>query len=226
MPPFPPVPQAHGLTSKTFTFPPLDGTLTLPEIFDFAAEHSSNHTVFLYPNDDDTVEHVNYTQVVRGIQRVGRVLSGLNLPPPAPGKTIAIFAQLETISYFTLIHGIIRAGYVPFPLSPRNSAAAVAHLLLKTRSEHLFVSSDALMQKVAADAISLLHADPAVDLTVTCHLPPVFDELYAPLERDDHFDFPPAPKPDLGEVALYLHSSGTMLPTSDLYFMATDMHMP
>src|SRR5689334_22634304 len=122
MPPrklLPPVPQTHGHSSKTFTFPPIDGSLLLPEIFDFQAVHSADHSVFIYPNDENDsnsgVTHVTYKQVHRGIQRVAPLLSRFqDLPPPSTTSTIAILAQLDTMSYWTLIHGIIRAGHVPF----------------------------------------------------------------------------------------------------------------
>src|ERR1700742_5168579 len=58
----------------------------------------------------------------------------------------------DTISYFTMILGVMRCGLACFPSSTRNSAAAVAHLIRTTGLLQLFVSSDPAMQRLAHDA--------------------------------------------------------------------------
>lgn len=50
LPDFPilPIPTPHGQNTPTFHPPPLDGSLSIPEIFEFHAEHSPEHPVFIY----------------------------------------------------------------------------------------------------------------------------------------------------------------------------------
>ena len=57
-------------------------------------------------------------------------------------------------------------GFVAFPLSPRNSAAVTAHLLQTTGVSLVFVSEDAAMQALAAEAVKILSAK-GVDVQAT-----------------------------------------------------------
>jgi hypothetical protein len=42
----------QGLSSPTFNPPPLDGSFLLPEVFDHNAQHSPNHPLFVYADED------------------------------------------------------------------------------------------------------------------------------------------------------------------------------
>ena len=59
---------------------------------------------------------------------------------------------IDSTTYLTLIVGMMYLGLTPFPLSTRNSAAAVAHLVRSTGVHELVVSSDAGMQRIALEA--------------------------------------------------------------------------
>ncbi len=39
------------------------------------------------------------------------------------------FGIVDTITYYTMIMAVMRRGYAIIPISPRNSPAAVAHLI-------------------------------------------------------------------------------------------------
>lgn len=77
--PFPPVPrQTQALSSTTFNIPPLDGSLTLPQMVDWHAEHSPQHTVFEYAEADGTVVAVKFPELMCAMHRGARVvLSGM-----------------------------------------------------------------------------------------------------------------------------------------------------
>lgn len=103
--------------------------------------------------------------------------------------------------------GIMRAGYVPFPISTRNSPAGVAHLLEKTGAKHLIVGLDPAMQSLAADAIQTLKSQhPSVTVLTTSQMP-VFGDLYSehlgPVEVDVPYE-----KPSPQQLVFLLHSSG------------------
>jgi hypothetical protein len=54
-----PTPQA--VHCKTFTPPPMDGTMTVPDVFDWHAEHSPDHVVFvLSDNLESETERMTY----------------------------------------------------------------------------------------------------------------------------------------------------------------------
>ncbi len=65
----------------------------------------------------------------------------------------------DSTTYLTLIVGMMYLGLTPFPLSTRNSAAAVTHLVRSTGIHELLVSSDAGMQRVAQEAKEELEKD-------------------------------------------------------------------
>ena len=51
-----------------------------------------------------------------------------------------------------------RTGCPLFPISPRNSAAAIAHLLKKAQVNHVLVGRESAMQEVYAEAVNILKA--------------------------------------------------------------------
>lgn len=200
----PPVPNPQGLSSSTFVAPPIDGTLTVAEVFDHNAERSPDHPFFVYqePSTKEIVQ-IPWKSVRLATHRVARIVESYNVPAP---RIVAILALVDTISYFTLIHGIIRAGYAPFPLSPRNSPAAIAHLLSKTECTHMFVSEDPSMQGLSAGSLKVLAGQGGHHVE---RLPvPFFDEVYAPQSDEEALSIPKAKKVDLTSPGLILHSSG------------------
>jgi acyl-CoA synthetase (AMP-forming)/AMP-acid ligase II len=202
----PPVPTPQGRKSKDFVPPPVDGSLTLSEIFNYNARHSPDHPFFVYHDAPGKEEHIRWRQLRNATGRVARIVLSHNVPsaPPAP-KIIAILALVDTITYFTLIHGIIHAGYIPFPISTRNSPAAIAHLLTKTKTTHMFVSGDPSMLALSAGAVKM--AGYQVKLIPT----PFFTQLYEPRPEEDALPLPPVQKADMLAPALILHSSGRFM---------------
>lgn len=121
-----------------------------------------------------------------------------------------IFICKETISSFTLIVGIIRAGFVPFLISPRNSAPAIAHLLADTRANHVLVGHDQPIRDLASEAMNILQRDPKYsDLPALPEVSsiPLFDDIYRPMEEP--FKLLPPMKPDPASPAVIVHSSGS-----------------
>lgn len=72
--PIPLVPQTQSLTSTTFRVPPLDGSLTVPEIHDWHLENSPNHPLFEYAEDDGAIRSITWAEAVRAIHRAGRIV--------------------------------------------------------------------------------------------------------------------------------------------------------
>lgn len=64
-------PTLQGCCSATFQQPPLDGSLTVPELFAWHAKHSPIHPVFVHPNSDpsitDSIVTIHYPEVYRAI---------------------------------------------------------------------------------------------------------------------------------------------------------------
>ncbi|KAJ2927495.1 hypothetical protein H1R20_g9600, partial [Candolleomyces eurysporus] len=131
---------------------------------------------------------------------VARTVSDFAGTLPSKPTVVAILAVVDQLSYFSLIAGIIRAGSCAFPISPRNSDAAVADLLRKSGAAFMLVSRDKPMQKLAQAARQLLDRDmPFMDI-------PSFEEIY---EQADITEAPPSLHRKSDETALILHSSGS-----------------
>ncbi|KAK0190058.1 hypothetical protein F5146DRAFT_1139593 [Armillaria mellea] len=180
-------------SSLTFTPPPLDGSLTYPEIFDYNAQHSPDHPVFQF-YDQDHIQKVTWSEVTKAIHAAGRIVLE-SVPRTGSTPVVGVLANADGITFLTVVAGIIRAGYTAFPISTRNSPAGVAHLLESTGCKNLFVSADPAMQEVARmqDGINTIPM-------------PAFEDLYS---KNDSEPLPHV-RPDLEQLALIIHSSGSM----------------
>ncbi|KAI0718411.1 acetyl-CoA synthetase-like protein [Cerioporus squamosus] len=96
----------------------------------------------------------------RGIRKAAGFVSRVVPHQPASDRhVVGILAIADSTTYLTLIVGMMYLGLTPFPLSTRNSAAAVAHLVRSTDIHEFLVSSDAGMQRVAQEAKEELEKD-------------------------------------------------------------------
>ena len=68
------VPKTQALSSKTFSIPPLDGSLTLPEIWDWHLEHSPEHPLFVYLDGDGSEKVLLFRDAIYAMHRTGRIL--------------------------------------------------------------------------------------------------------------------------------------------------------
>lgn len=112
----------------------------------------------------------------------------------------------DTISYTCLIMGVMNLGYTAFPISTRNSPAAVAHLLSKTGVLQLFVSPDPAMQRLSREALDILARD---GHKVEVLPVPQFEDLF--LGGNNGKQAPPVARTEKLKAdgqALILHSSG------------------
>lgn len=116
------------------------------------------------------------------------------------------------MTYFTMVAAISRANCIPFPLSPRNSPKAIAHLLAKANVRHVFLGREQAMSDLARDAFEIIKSpNPATPLPQTS-LFPCFEDLFpknvsdmAP--DDEQHVVTCSENPD--DVIMYFHSSGS-----------------
>ncbi|KAI9459306.1 acetyl-CoA synthetase-like protein [Russula earlei] len=208
------LPKTQALNSSTFKVPPLgDNPLTLPDLYDWQYLNSPNHPLFVFEDDPGKIRTITWAEAVHGIHRAAYLIAS-RIPVEAATAAlegrpvvVAALAMTDTVSYITTQVGILRAGLAVFPISPRNSPEAVAHLLQKTKTSHLLVGGEPMLQKLAASSLELLRAEGHPEIPFSDM--PRFEELY-PLEgldsRSEHY---PAVKFDLDAPSLILHSSGS-----------------
>lgn len=202
----PPPPKTQALSPTTkFNVPPLDGSLSLPEIYDWHAEHNAYHGLFVYATEDGTKRTISFKEGAAAFTAAGNFIH--RLADGRPGEVVAILSPSESISYFTLIVGIMRANCIAFPISPRNSATAVAHLLKKVSVKHLLVGREQAMTDLANKAFEILLQEQTSVQLPTLSPMPVFEDLYH--KMDNRSEKLTTFNRQSHEVAIYLHSSGS-----------------
>ncbi|KAJ7264743.1 hypothetical protein C8J57DRAFT_1512097 [Mycena rebaudengoi] len=141
-----------------WSLPPLDGSLSVAQLYDWDHQHNPTHPVFIYgPRPSD---RLTYSDLVPAAHRAGQYVAeraGARLPLGVNSSlVVAIFAASDTITYFTTLVGMARAGIPVLPISPRFSPPVVAHLLVASKIAHVFVGTEPGLEEVIHEAIRSL----------------------------------------------------------------------
>ncbi|KAK0453918.1 hypothetical protein EV421DRAFT_1701489 [Armillaria borealis] len=205
----PPPPQKQGGQSTTFLPPPIDGSFTVQQMYDWHLHHSPNHRIFVYAREDGSLRNIYWAEAVTAAYTCARLMNN-RIPFKEKPPVVAILSMSDAITYTTTIMGLQRANYVIFPISPRNSAPAVARLLHEVGVEHVLVGRDASMQDLSHEALDILGSQyPSADLPQLSPIP-VFGDLFMPDWRTrTNSDDLPLLSVDPSATGLYLHSSGS-----------------
>ncbi|KAF5393844.1 hypothetical protein D9757_000419 [Collybiopsis confluens] len=194
------------------TFPALHNSkpLNLPSLLDFHLQHNPDFPLFIYNGTGSTqTTEIKMLEFIRATHRVGKAI----LSNSRPGDVVAIVANLDTLQYSTLITGIIKAGLVPFPISPRNSPMALLNLIRKTSAHRVITTRDTLRGVIDGLQAELDVVDPSYAISI--EEAPSLQEIYPQLGKEtaqDPFtplDQPFSPKDSDNLNAIYLHSSGS-----------------
>ncbi|KAF8200271.1 hypothetical protein BJ912DRAFT_921743 [Pholiota molesta] len=203
-------PPTQALQSKTFRPPPLDGSLTLPEIYDWHFVNTPDHRLFIFADDNQNTRTILWPEAVRAIYNGARFLRNtIDRKPDSDGiPIVAILAAADTITYFTMIMAIMRAGYIAFPISPRNSPSAVAHLIKSVGVQYVLVGDDQSMSDLADESLQALKAN-YEGKTIEPQLIPIphFGDLF--VDTGDDFKTLPSIRKEPNDIIIYLHSSGS-----------------
>ncbi|KAJ7625856.1 putative aminoadipate reductase [Roridomyces roridus] len=164
--------------------PPLDCTLSLDEIIDFHISHNNFGAAFSFADAQGCITDISHFEFARAAHRVAHILR-----PRRVG-----------------LEGL------PFPISNRNSSAAVLHLLDTTKCHRVLITKTSLGPLTDAISAELATLSAPYDLSV--EEVPFLGQLYPHLGRESPSDeFTPYPAPStrtpLNTVAMYLHSSGS-----------------
>ncbi|TFK88243.1 acetyl-CoA synthetase-like protein [Polyporus arcularius HHB13444] len=209
----------QGANSKTFKPPGLDTDLTLPQLFEFHAEHSPEHPVFVYADDEQREHVIRFPEVYRGIRKAAtlvaphysrfadRYAKSREVKSDGEPPVIGILANADAITFYTFKLGLMYLGLTPFPISTRNSAIAIAHFVRTLGIRQMFVSGDPAMQRLARDTNALLSEEGKEFELVPM---PDFEDLYGPGGDEE---LVPMGEVSPHKTCIILHSSGfTALP--------------
>ncbi|EJC99607.1 acetyl-CoA synthetase-like protein [Fomitiporia mediterranea MF3/22] len=196
----------------SFIRPPLRGSLTIPELYDWHYEHNRNYPLFIYEDEPGIIRSISMGEAVQGLHRAtqylrectGDVLDIQLSEESTKQPVIAILAASDTISFFCAYIGGLRTGATIFPISTRNSAPAVAFLLSRTKPIAILVSPEPTLQQLADDSIG---ASECADLRQIAM--PTFNDLFPNAGLDPQFKPVPSAKLTMDSHAVIYHSSGT-----------------
>jgi acyl-coenzyme A synthetase/AMP-(fatty) acid ligase len=210
--------------------PPLDGSISyvVPGLVDFHAEHNPDRPwAFLASDSHHPPSWVTFLEFAKATHRVAHALR--------PGRTgpekevVALLINCDNVMYLALIAGMIRAGlivrsssgvtvyrltagspaiYQPFPLSPRNSPAAVVNMLKRVECHHM-ICQPSLEHLLSAVQTQLETEDFALKVDDLLHIDVVFPTLYNK-SSDDPVPYPASETPlTMEDIGIYMHSSGS-----------------
>ncbi|KAI4521212.1 acetyl-CoA synthetase-like protein [Schizophyllum commune Loenen D] len=200
--------QCHEVkTTNTFVDVPLEDNLPLADVVDFHLEHNPDKTCYACAEPDGTLREITYREFGRAVHRAAHALRPAQ--QGADGAVVAIIALSDTVLYHAITIGLMKAGLVPFPISPRLAAPAVANLLRTSGSRRLVTT-----QQTLHTLVSELKAELGEGYGLVIDEVPALDTIYPHLAAEkakDAFEPYPAPavaaKPE--DMQLYLHSSGS-----------------
>ncbi|KAF8995049.1 hypothetical protein BDQ17DRAFT_1430659 [Cyathus striatus] len=206
------IPKTFSSNPKfNFHIPPLDGSLTVPQIYDWHLEHNADYPFFTFYSEGQHTT-LAYSSVVPAMHRAAKLASSFDRNDNArPIETIAILSSSDTVSYFSTMVGIMQLGVPVFPISPRNSAPAIAKLLELTHVSHILVGTEPVLQKLIADVVNLTRNHHRLkDLRIGDMFS--YDQLFTKVEKEDWNPVTPLThnsSTDYHSPLIYVHSSGS-----------------
>jgi acyl-CoA synthetase (AMP-forming)/AMP-acid ligase II len=91
--------------------PPVDGSVTLPEVLDFHTKHNPDYPLYQFQEDGASeITNVNYFEFTRAADRVAH-----HFRPGRQGRDgeiVAVVALSDTLLYHAVTLGLMRAGMV------------------------------------------------------------------------------------------------------------------
>ena len=99
-----------GVTRER-VYPPLDGSIIIPEVLDFHWEHNAEQPAFVFSRDgSDELSEISYTEFGRACDRAAYALHPQHSGEERP--VVAFIALADTITYQAITIGMMRAGLI------------------------------------------------------------------------------------------------------------------
>ncbi|KAG2361463.1 putative aminoadipate reductase [Suillus spraguei] len=200
------------VTPSDINYPPLNGSLSFPQLLEFNAQHNADVTFYVYDKPDSnelvSISHSNFYRAChRAAQLIGPTRAG------ADKEVVAFISNSDTLLHQTVFMGIIFAGLVPFPMSPRNSAAAVTSMMQKTGCRRLITtqhSLSSLLDGVKASFVSGATETSQLQVDEIPALKDLYPALVSGTPNEAIVPYSSLGSPSSeNDVLFYLHSSGS-----------------
>ncbi|EKM50750.1 uncharacterized protein PHACADRAFT_153004 [Phanerochaete carnosa HHB-10118-sp] len=189
--------------------PPLDGSIpVLPGFIDFHAQNNPERPwALLSAGPGLPVEAISFAEFSRAADRVAHKLRPNRSGPD--NEVVAIFVNCDATLYLALLAGMMRAGIVPFPMSPRNPAPAIVDMLKRT-SCHRIVCQPSMHSMLPDVQFELENENYTLQIDSLPELEEIFPALRGASSTDLCEPYPPSNRPfSMDDNFFYLHSSGS-----------------
>ncbi|KAF8655498.1 hypothetical protein AX16_003028 [Volvariella volvacea WC 439] len=197
-----------------FRPPPSEYHHYVTDALEYNAVHNANHPYYVYADEKAPggVSVITHAEFVNACHRAAYLVRP-DLTS-AQDEVVAVISHSDVIAYQAMLGGMVFAGLIPFPMSPRNSPAAIVNLLQKTNC-HRILTTKSTLQALMDEVVAHLSAnDPSFKLTID-ESPSVL-QIYPQLQEKSggqpkaRVRYPRrATPPDMRAPCIYLHSSGS-----------------
>ncbi|KAJ7142098.1 hypothetical protein C8R43DRAFT_954443 [Mycena crocata] len=185
----------QGVDSPTFSAAPLDGSLTLPQILDLQLKQSPNHTAYIYDDPHGEIIRITFSEYIGAVHAAAlRILGDTSSYHTQGATVIGIFAETGMMNA-----AIMRAGLVPFCISPRSAAEGLAQLLEKTEAAVVYVSAHGAFKAVLSKAFAI--AGKELPVLEALSFQQFLGSAFEPL--------PAMPTAAMASTGIIVHSSGS-----------------
>ncbi|KAJ7899903.1 putative aminoadipate reductase [Mycena leptocephala] len=205
-------PSVTFLHLVSFSHQPNSASLPLSDVVAFNARTNPQAPLYVYAKPAPSAEVVTITHLefARATHRAAQILRPNR--EGSDGEVVAIIALSDNVLYQAVVVGLVTAHLIPFPISPRNSPAAVVRLLRKTSCHRLVSTCVTLAPLIAGLLQALRQEDPKFSLKVEeiPSLMQVYPNLGAETQASPFESYVArTARPSLDAIAMYLHSSGS-----------------
>ncbi|KAJ7489282.1 putative aminoadipate reductase [Mycena latifolia] len=184
--------------------------MLIPDVVDLNCKTNPSGPFYVYAKPDSseivTITHLEFS---RASHRAANILRP-NGEGPA-GQVVALVALSDTVLYHAVLVGLITANFIPFPISPRNSAVGVFQLLRSASCHRIIATCITLDPLLAELKKHIAEADP--DFILTVEEVPLLEQIYPNLGAETSscaFEpYPTQTRAKLDDICLYMHSSGS-----------------
>ncbi|KAF7783265.1 hypothetical protein Agabi119p4_2641 [Agaricus bisporus var. burnettii] len=193
--------------------PPLDECPSISEALDFHRENNPQEPLYVFSVDSATAEptSVSFETFGRACDRVAQFVRPGRIGNESDGTVVALLLVTDVLLYQAMFVGIMKSGYVPFPMSQRLTPQAIIHLLTKASCHHLMVTSGMLPIKLLDTIKEELETHhPNYELNVVEMPSPsyIYPDHWGIATSSTSYPVPPQQSsPDT--IAFYFHSSGS-----------------
>ncbi|KAJ1302971.1 hypothetical protein OPQ81_003262 [Rhizoctonia solani] len=195
--------------STDFVFPSTDGSVPPASAIDFHLKHNPKLLfAVLHDVNDSSQTDITYAQLAHAVHRAAHILNPKGCLPQ--GTNIGFLVSTHTIEYIVMILGAMRAGLVPFPISPRTHLPGIAHLLKSTQTSLVVAGGSQTIHDIIPQLTrDLAELDFSVQFLELPTIDSVLPEFGNPEFRYEHKPFPPLKPMTDNAIVNILHSSGS-----------------